>query len=108
MKRFASSLFDICEVTPVARATDPETSHQAARSVRNMQAAHEAILSLLKRNGRLTDEQIYEHECVRSLCSPSGARTRRSELVSAGLVKDSGFCGKTVSGRKTIMWEANT
>lgn len=90
---------------PRARRTDPETSHAAARSV----LAHpgrEAVLACLLVHGPQTDEELYEHTEVRLYCSPSGARTRRSELVDAGVVRDSRHRRKTKSGRQSIVWEA--
>lgn len=90
---------------PRARSTDPSTSHAAARSV----LAHpgrEAVFACLLVHGPLTDEELYEHQEVRFYCSPSGARTRRAELVDAGVVRDSRYRRKTKSGRKSIVWEA--
>jgi len=37
--------------------------------------------------------------------SPSGARTRRAELVAMGLVRDSGDKSLLSSGRWAIVWE---
>ncbi len=91
---------------PVAhvRASDPVTSHAVAASVTNIRQSQEAILYVLKTQGNLTDEQIYPFVCKGM--SPSGARSRRNELCSAGLVLDSGQRGKTSSGRSTIIWQA--
>lgn len=98
---------------PVARTTDPETSKDAAASlsrdkIRETQAN---ILEVLERYGPSCDEEIAIYfQQLASLQdwprqSPSGLRSRRAELVSAGLVKDSGERTKTASGRQTIVWE---
>lgn len=91
---------------PVAkvRATDPDTSVDAADSVSRIMESQRHILGVLRSSGPLTDEQIYAR--ISMPMSPSGARSRRHELVERGLVIDSGERGKTVSGRKTIMWKA--
>lgn len=92
-----------------ARYTDPLTSHQAARSIReeDLREQQRVILRLLREIGPLTDERIlvWLHRNDYML-SPSGARTRRKELVDLGFVEDSGFRGKTASGRTTIVWQA--
>jgi hypothetical protein len=44
-----------------------------------------------------------EGECPKQ--SPSGIRTRRSELVEEGIVKDSGRLETLPSNRKAIVWE---
>jgi hypothetical protein len=62
----------------------------------------------------MTDEELlYEYE-IRSFTqrdiypqqSESGLRTRRNELVEAGLVRWSGQYKKMNSGRRGRMWEA--
>lgn len=85
---------------PRARRTDPETSHAAARSVRNVTAKQVAVLR------RLADEPSTDEDLVDRVDgqTPSGIRTRRSELVRAGLVVDSGVRAELRSGRLGIVW----
>lgn len=101
---------------PRARRTDPETSHQAARSVKNLTKNQMAVEEVLKVNQPVTDETLikaYEHAVVHANIlveherlprqSPSGIRTRRKELVEQGRV-----CSydkiKNSAGRQTIRW----
>lgn len=91
---------------PKARRTDPQTSWDAAKSVANLRISQQAIYALLERYGPLTDEEIHRKLLVP--LSPSGARTRRKELVDLDLVRDSGERGRTASGRKTIKWEVTS
>jgi hypothetical protein len=92
-----------------ARATDPETSHAAARSVTEdtitelQRAIDRVIRDAFPRP--LSDEAIRAHLSAQGILStPSGCRTRRSELLHAGYIVDSGQRGWTMSGRKTILW----
>lgn len=108
MKKSASgqpSLFGGPE--PVARRGDPETSWEAARSVRpeTIRKTAAEVLAVLRDCGPCTDEEIAA-VCRRrgSKQSPSGLRTRRSELVTLGLVVDSGRRALTSAGRRTIIW----
>jgi hypothetical protein len=71
----------------MARTTDPQTSKDAAVSVTNMRASQARVLAMFKLYGDLTDEQLltYLHDMERAagftkVMSPSGARSRRSEL----------------------------
>ena len=96
-----------------ARATDPETSHEAAASVARISDAQGFILKMLNTHGPLTDEKLWDlyHPADIQIyhfihMSISGARSRRAELVKAGLVRDSGERRETRSGRKAIVWEA--
>lgn len=91
-------------VTPPAshlsRSTDPQTSKEAAKVV-SRGKVREEILSLLEK-GSLTDQQIIARLGVKA--SESGVRTRRSELVKAGLVYDTGERRLTDTGRRSIAW----
>lgn len=89
-----------------ARSTDPETSWQAAKSVKNLRYSQQAVLDVITRYQPVSDEEIYRQLLLPM--STSGARTRRKELVQKGLVCDSGKRGLTKSGRKTILWEINS
>lgn len=95
-----------------ARNSDPETSHQAAKSVSltNPGRTREAIMAILKQEGPLTDEWIWSRYSLwyargRTVpkASPSGLRSRRSELVRMGFVEACGT-GKTASGRACQIW----
>jgi hypothetical protein len=61
---------------------------------------------LLKEQGPMTDERIYRFHRITAAMSPSGARTRRCELVVAGKVADSGKRERLPSGRMAVVWEA--
>ena len=89
----------------VARTTDPATSWDAARSIEPeaLRASQAQVLDILRQHGPMTDKGIYRY--IDDEQSVSGARTRRSELVDAGLVRDSGARALTATGRKTIVWE---
>lgn len=98
------TLFD-----PIARArrTDPETSHEAASSVRRIRETQADVLTVIRKYGPLSDEEISSRykDSGMPRQSESGLRTRRSELVALGLVADSGRFGYTLSNRKTILWQ---
>lgn len=107
MKRHAPEDF---EVEPPlfarARASDPDTSHAAAASVDNMSKTRLAILDVLRTWGPTDDEMIRKLVLTRiGRGTPSGIRTRRSELVALGLVRDSGKRAETVTGRQAVLWE---
>lgn len=89
-----------------ARRTDPDTSHAAAASVKVRQS-QERILALLRRTGPVTDSELIDAATYEPwLMSPSGIRSRRAELVDAGLVEDSGQRVRLPSGRLSIVWAA--
>lgn len=74
----------------VVRVSDPDTSRQAAARVNEnptkLRASQARVLNIFKAYGDLTDEQLIEylHDVEDQLgikrMSPSGARSRRSEL----------------------------
>jgi hypothetical protein len=90
-----------------ARSTDPDTSHDAARSIGEMTEKRQAVLDIIRAIGGGTDEDIID--AYRSSSAPmqsaSGIRTRRAELVLCGLVEDSGMRRQRSSGRHAIVWK---
>jgi hypothetical protein len=97
---------EMTEPHAVARATDPETSWDAADSVKDIRKSQEQVLKIFRRHGPLSDEaMIHKASIAGVMQSHSGLRTRRNELVTLGLLKDSGRRGKTMSNRSTTIWE---
>lgn len=96
--------------TAVARSTDPQTSHTAAESVKDITDSQSAILRVL-RNGPKSDHNLIAvYRAVQFArdypnISDSGIRSRRAELVERGLVKASGGFDVLPSGRKSIIWQ---
>lgn len=89
----------------VARRTDPDTSHDAAESIRNLRASQDAVLATFWRFGPMTDQELVDRYAGPPQ-STSGLRTRRHELVDRGLIRDSGERRKLESGRLAIVWTA--
>lgn len=90
---------------PYARMTDPQTSHEAADSVSNLTATKEAILKALVRPRTDVDLiSAYRNLKDAPTASESGIRSRRAELVAAGLIVDSGERVRLASGRSAILW----
>ncbi len=63
------------------------------------------VLSVLAEYGPLSDYGIYHFARGRGQkMSPSSARTRRRELLDAGVIRDSGLREQTPSGRAATVW----
>lgn len=92
---------------PVARKTDPLTSHEAAATVHpsTIKVLRAGILAILS-TGPKTDAEIGIEwdEGWLNFASPSGLRTRRKELVDEGLVIDTGQRQQLPSGRWATVW----
>jgi len=91
---------------PRARATDPQTSHDASDSVRHVTETQAFILRVLRKRPR-TDSQLieaYRNYKQAPLASDSGIRSRRAELVRSGQVADTGIKLMLPSGRNSIVW----
>jgi hypothetical protein len=93
-----------------ARRADPPTSHAAAASLGDLRPAQREVLQLFRRFGPMHDRALVEaarHVGLEQ--SDSGLRSRRSELVEAGLVRDSGMEVQLTSAyqkpRGSIVWE---
>lgn len=96
---------------PHARTTDPETSHEAAKSVSKLKEMYDTMLIAFESLGPMNDDQLIKlwKVGVKELgwreASESGIRSRRSELVAQGKIIDSGKRVKMRSGRLSIVWE---
>mgnify|MGYP001602556691 CR=1 FL=1 len=92
-------------VRAYARRIDPETSHEAAASVTGLISKQAAVLEVLRKYGPMCDEAIFDALWRENYkMSPSGARTRRSELVDAGKVEWVGGQVTMRSGRRARVW----
>jgi len=94
---------------PFARITDPQTSHDAADSVRNLTGTQKAIALLIESEPMTDEALVTAYNLLAGLdlapvASPSGIRSRRAELVTRGVIKDSGMRQKLASGRHAIVW----
>lgn len=92
---------------PYARRSDPETSHEAASTVKDVSLVKSLILGLLASYGELSDEQILtRYKAVEGLpkATEQSLRSRRAELVKAGLVEHNGNFAITSNGRRTRLW----
>ena len=97
-----------------ARRTDPQTSHDAARSIGapELRLSLSAVLDVIADRGPMDDRALiaaYFRDIdtgVRPMQSESGIRSRRAELVDRGLVRDTGERVTLPTGRKAIVWEA--
>lgn len=91
-----------------ARRTDPETSHEAAASVRVLRqrsyvlAAARALIDFTDPALQAAVRNMYPKQTF----SESGVRTRRSELVQLGFVGDSGKRVVMPSHRRAIVWRS--
>jgi hypothetical protein len=92
-----------------ARATDPESSHEAARRAsEHLRESQEAVLRLFRAFGEMTDEQMvqtYERSRIYSSVryppqTASGLRTRRHELVLLGKIIYTGRRDESVGDRR--------
>lgn len=89
-----------------ARHTDPQTSHDAAASVDDVTETKQFILEAL-RQPRNDLDLITSFKSMLGAppASDQSIRSRRAELVDAGLVEDSGERVKMPSGRYSIVWQ---
>jgi DNA-binding Lrp family transcriptional regulator len=95
-------------MSALARSTDPITSHEAAASVRRISEQQNAILNALRQMGKATDLDLTAK--LSWLASPQSVRSRRSELVRRGLVRqhetNNGPAYEVIGGRRHTVWEA--
>lgn len=97
-----------------SRSTDPQTSHEAAKSITKdaITRGQAVVLRLFTDHGSMTDKDLRDHYqalYIRDKETPrlssSGLRTRRCELVDKGKLQDSGARRTLLTGRRAIVWE---
>lgn len=87
----------------LARHSDPETSHDAAKRAAEFAGSHrDKILRVLKRNGPADPEQIAAFLNMDAYA----VRKRLPELEDMGRAKPTGGTSRTVSGRNQRIWGA--
>lgn len=93
-------------MTAKARNTDPQTSHDAAKSVKDITLTKHYILKCLVR-ARTDVELVEAYGNLKNAprASESGIRSRRAELVREGYVSATGLEVKLPSGRFAKVWQ---
>ena len=87
-----------------ARNTDPQTSHDAAASVAGQTETQRHLLELLAAEPATDMDLMERWQPEWGPATPSGLRTRRSELTEAELVIDTGERRPSPSGRLCVVW----
>ena len=87
-----------------ARNTDPQTSHDAAASVTGQTETQRHLLELLAAEPATDMDLMERWHPDWGPATPSGLRTRRSELTEAELVIDTGERRPSPSGRLCVVW----
>lgn len=90
------------------RRRDPSTSLQAALSQTpdKTRMLYTTIYAVLERKAMTDEELLSLFQSNGKAVTPSGVRSRRSELAEAGWVRDSGERRDTKAGHPSIVWEA--
>jgi predicted Rossmann fold nucleotide-binding protein DprA/Smf involved in DNA uptake len=87
---------------PLARRSDPETSHAAAVRVVEFSAGHHAAIIAALRDGPATIYGIAE----RTRLEVHAVARRLPELARAGQVAETGTTAPSPSGRECRVWKA--
>lgn len=98
-------------MTAHARNTDPETSHEAAASVKNLPEIKRNILLIMAGSSEpMMDWEIvrkyYEYTQVHgwAWAMEQSIRSRRAELVRDGKIEFADEWGESVTGRRSRKW----
>ena len=97
-------LFDRPRREPIMPpSSNSTTSKEAAKEIEpHVPNLREIVYMIYSRPDGATDEQV----CIATGLSGNTVRPRRSEILAAGRIKDSGERRKTMSGRNAIVWVA--
>lgn len=87
----------------LARRSDPPTSHEAARRVREFASGHAStILDCVEAHGPMTVDEVAKHTPLLA----HQINKRLPELQRAGLVAPTGETRLSASGRPERVWRA--
>lgn len=93
---------------PSARSTDPTTAHEAAASitVQRMRADHHLVLAALHDHGPMNDFALASRvsTALGRTVKQTSIGVRRKELVTLGLVRNSGRRAPSDTGKASIVW----
>lgn len=98
--------------TPLARPTDPQTSHDAVPTRERRALQKRAILLLLNEGGPMTDHELtwqYSNQRNRRgwpATQNDSVRKRRAELKNDGRVVDTGRVSGFAGSPASIVWAA--
>lgn len=98
---FADAPFWTLEKPPLARASDPHTSHAAAASAKQLQADHHCLILGALMRGPAGKDRI---ATITRLTGTQVCR-RLGELETAGLCRPTGKLVLSTAGRKEREWE---
>jgi hypothetical protein len=95
-----------------ARRSDPETSHEAARSLGEeaLSSTQEIVQDVLRTVGPVCDQDLTKaiHKRDYPVLAESTYRHRRTDLVEMGLVEWTGEWKTLPNGRRSRIWRALT
>ncbi len=95
--------FNMFDAPPLARRTDPATSHQAAAAARELQSLHrDVIVACLRRHGPMGKDGI----AARTRLDGVAVARRLTEMQRLGLVRLTGGTVQSTAGRAEREWEA--
>lgn len=104
MKPRQRDLFADYEPDAPFQAHSPTSADAATEIQPRTETLRRAVLAFLQQRG---DEGASDEEIQEALAmNPSTQRPRRIELVTMGLVRDSGRTRPTRSGRAAVVWVA--
>lgn len=92
-----------------ARKSDPKTSHDAAARVRGMTTTQYFIMEIFAISEGLTDDELidaynYSYRLIHP-ASDASIRSRRSELVTALQLRDTGARRASKYGDPATVWD---
>lgn len=105
VKQRSFSFDEPAVIRPVARATDPDTSWEAANSFtkKRLSAIQEDVLDQFRRHNTMTDEEL-EDALAWKYHAQTTVSKRRTDLVRLGYLRNTGEKTWNRNNRRMIRW----